>query len=463
MMKRLPIIIIFIINYPISLQVTHGQTSGVINSYLSENPVVLDGKWTTTSEWMDAIEIKLVPRIWETFPSDKGEAYCRVKHDLNYLYVLFDFVSDRTLISPKIENLWTDSATVVLDLGGGEFNRVGYVLSRWEGQVWQGKLFMKNGSWDWYHGQQNSGIVYCSYEASPYSKSPHMIYEFRIPFATRSDTLAYLVCMDTSAQTHLIYPAPEIWNLGILRFHNKTLADVKTEALSSAQEVSTLLKKAEEKIASVNSSDPRSPKAKTVLKNATQYYSAGVAAMNINDFNTAKRYAQEAMDSAYQAISIERLYSNAAQLVNDTRNSIAKARSEQRTTLLEEANELLGQAESALLDNDYAKSVVLAEKANLLAENSKKEQWQTFPQALLILMGSFEILLFFVGGISLAIATPFIVRRHLRRTDARVCDFSIRYERYLAKLAELKDKGRISEKAYLHLKHEYEKRSGKKS
>lgn len=55
----------------------------------AKNPVTVDGKWTTADEWTDANERVLVPSKGAT-----GKAMFRAKHDSNYVYVLFEFLTD---------------------------------------------------------------------------------------------------------------------------------------------------------------------------------------------------------------------------------------------------------------------------------------------------------------------------------------------------------------------------------
>ena len=69
-------------------------TDNIVTCGMLQNPVVIDGKWTTSVEWSDTAEIVLTKSSRYNYYVQSGEAYCRVKRDDNYLYVLLDSVSD---------------------------------------------------------------------------------------------------------------------------------------------------------------------------------------------------------------------------------------------------------------------------------------------------------------------------------------------------------------------------------
>jgi hypothetical protein len=58
-----------------------------VTCYLATQPVTIDGKWTTKSEWNDTAETKLL--VEGTL-----EGYFRIKHDSSWLYVLADLPGD---------------------------------------------------------------------------------------------------------------------------------------------------------------------------------------------------------------------------------------------------------------------------------------------------------------------------------------------------------------------------------
>jgi len=483
MKTGLVLVAILVLSYSAGSQFVEGQSYGVmsITSYVAENPIVLDGRWTNPSEWKDSIEIKMIPSPWERFPGVSGTAYCRVKHDRNYLYVLVDFVSDTSPGSPKIQNYYSDFAGVLLYPQVRIGDAYGYFVA-WEqgGSTYHGKVHMKNGIFDWDHTQRTTGVSSSSYEAknSPYSTASHLIYEFKIPLAPGPDIRAYICCDDTRTRTHFSYPQ-NAWegSWGTLRFLNETLRERRME-------VSALLDQTEEKIALVDSSNPTSSKARLMLEYARQLYGAGLSAINASDFDSAEQYAQGAINSVAKVVSIEREYSNAKKMIDETRYSIEKAVAEERTMNLTKAKELLKEAESALNNDDYARSASLAEEAKLLAETSQKERWQGFLPPF-VQVGSYVIYLIVASGASIAI--PLAAKWYLRgrglhtRTEGKVHKEyprespglmaqtgmrrglrapmeKKRYEGYIEKLVSLREKGRINENTYLKLRREYEKK-----
>jgi hypothetical protein len=68
----------------ISLTVSHVQAGqgGAMVSVTLQNPVTIDGKWTSPKEWTDALQV------------DCGWGWIAVKDDSSFLYVLVDFVKD---------------------------------------------------------------------------------------------------------------------------------------------------------------------------------------------------------------------------------------------------------------------------------------------------------------------------------------------------------------------------------
>ncbi len=80
-----------LVAYP--LEGTVSAVPPVLNLYLAQRPVAIDGSASGT-EWTDALEVKLLP--WKGNASyASGEAYWFAKHDGQFMYALFDFVSER--------------------------------------------------------------------------------------------------------------------------------------------------------------------------------------------------------------------------------------------------------------------------------------------------------------------------------------------------------------------------------
>ncbi len=76
--------------YPLAKTV--GAVPPVLNLFLAQRPVTIDGS-AAGMEWTDALEVKLAP--WLGNPNyTSGEAYWLAKHDAQFMYALFDFVSE---------------------------------------------------------------------------------------------------------------------------------------------------------------------------------------------------------------------------------------------------------------------------------------------------------------------------------------------------------------------------------
>ena len=160
-----------------------------LDCFTFTNKIIVDGKWTTLDEWDDAIEETL------DFGKGSGEAYLRVKHDAENLYVLVDFLT-------YYEIKTGDSCMVVLDTkhDGGSMIQPDdlAVLIRWNTPTeiypaiqWEGWV----ADWEFLPSdfEVNSSI---DAEQDPYSTTPHLIFEFKIPkssFKSSSTTLGFLV------------------------------------------------------------------------------------------------------------------------------------------------------------------------------------------------------------------------------------------------------------------------------
>jgi len=156
---------------------------GSILCPLSENNLVIDGKWSTADEWTDASELEMA------FYIGSGQVILRTKHDANYLYVLVDFVSDKT--ENKEQSDKNDGCTLAFDCDhdaatspqkddfrwGGGFNapeKFGTWFNRGDG----------SSTWpDVYPHPPQDLLCNSSMDATndPYDQEPHRIYEFRMP------------------------------------------------------------------------------------------------------------------------------------------------------------------------------------------------------------------------------------------------------------------------------------------
>lgn len=199
-----------------------------------DNPVTVDGKWTSAQEWTDASEFPL------TFARGSGEAYFSMKHDSNNFYVLVDFVS-------RANTEVGDAALVVLDTqnsGGKQVNNDDLaILIRWN-TVTESMGAMQWGGWTGQNWQPlPSGFEAKSSTESqndPHSTAPHEIFEFRIPKTTfKASTSGLMVAVSAGAeqQDFAAYPYADISipdNWAQLEFSDMTLAELTATTTSAS-------------------------------------------------------------------------------------------------------------------------------------------------------------------------------------------------------------------------------------
>lgn len=142
------------------------QTSQVTIPILTKQ-VTLDGRWTTVDEWIDAVEIKV------------SEGAFKLKHDQSYLYVLFDYVNDRS--SENYDNAWAYVDT--LKNGGSTPQTDDFAFNlQWLSPTQSILVVQRGTGTDWMTTTLALHSATSSTDATndPYSSTPHVIYEFKI-------------------------------------------------------------------------------------------------------------------------------------------------------------------------------------------------------------------------------------------------------------------------------------------
>ncbi len=156
-----------------------------IFSHASVIEVTIDGKWTSSNEWIDAIKFDLKKRFYDNsskrFFSGTTLGHFLIKDDKEFLYVMIDYVADK-----NIEDY--DSARLRLDIDNDktyapQFDD--YMIELiWEKNSVKKTIWQGDGT-DWTPSRKNlEGLKASSTndaEGDPYSDSPHLIYEFAIP------------------------------------------------------------------------------------------------------------------------------------------------------------------------------------------------------------------------------------------------------------------------------------------
>ena len=145
-----------------------------IDCFKSTTNIIIDGKWTTSTEWFDSSEESFI------FVNGTGTAYLRFLNDDDYVYVLVDFITYN-------DTKTGDSCMVVFDTKNDEGTLIKSddlaVLIRWNTPTqiypaiqWGGWT----GSWEYLPSDFEVGSSMDG-ENNLYSTDPHLIFEFKVP------------------------------------------------------------------------------------------------------------------------------------------------------------------------------------------------------------------------------------------------------------------------------------------
>jgi len=153
--------------------------------------------WTSTDEWGDSIEI--------TTPG----GYFKLKHDGDNLYVLFDYVSDNALENLDVAWVYVDT----LKNGGSSPQSDDYAFTLQWSSSSQSHLAMQKGTgtgWADTRPALHSAVSSKVSTNDPYSSSPHVIYEFKVPLSILPQSVTSfgvrLAMHDGATDTWMVYP-----------------------------------------------------------------------------------------------------------------------------------------------------------------------------------------------------------------------------------------------------------------
>jgi hypothetical protein len=185
-----------------------------VTCYLATQPVTIDGKWTTKTEWNDTAETKLL------VGSGALEGYFRIKHDSSWLYVLVDVPGD-TQVEYSVAKDHGDYAQIFFDplYNDGSkprtddykyaawYNTTGgtdLVAREWAGTDWGANWWSSTSDLDATIGMDNGN--------SPHSPSPHVVVEFRVPLSIiKGTTFGFFIRYVDSTEAdalHWYWPGP---------------------------------------------------------------------------------------------------------------------------------------------------------------------------------------------------------------------------------------------------------------
>jgi len=204
-MKIKNTLILFIIVL-MSFTLTLSPVFAIMNapSSSSINEVTIDGKWTNAEEWADATEYS----VKTSSVSRNLVGYILIKDDGEFLYVMIDYIADKT-----IED--NDEGRVRFDINNDKTDNPlqdDYILAlTWKAKNATINMLQGDGE-DWISVQKiPSGIEAATTndrENNPYSDYPHIIYEFIIPrefFGEKSEVGFSVIALDWSRMRAQIY------------------------------------------------------------------------------------------------------------------------------------------------------------------------------------------------------------------------------------------------------------------
>jgi hypothetical protein len=192
---------------------------------LATQRVIIDGKWTTKSEWNDTTEIQLLQGNLAP-----GPGYFRIKHDSSWLYLLADLPGD-TQAEYSMAKGHGDYMQVFIDPLNDDGSKVRtddheyeawYSNAKWNGiypahmelvaQEWTGTKWSKN---LWSSTEDLNAKIGNDTGNSPHPPSPHVVAEFRIPLSIIKGTtfgffMRYVDSSESEAM-HWYWPGGGIW------------------------------------------------------------------------------------------------------------------------------------------------------------------------------------------------------------------------------------------------------------
>jgi len=194
--RYLCILVVAVLFLPMLVRPALAQSAQVTIPVLTK-PLTLDGKWTSSDEWSDAVEI--------TTPG----GFFRLKQNQTYLYVLFDYVNCKTLVNYDVAWVYVDTRLN----GGASPQPDDYAFSfQWSSPT-QSTLVTQAGTGSgWASASVPKFAAASSTDSTndPYSSSPHVIYEFQIPLSIIPQGRTYvairLAMQDGSRGTWMVYP-----------------------------------------------------------------------------------------------------------------------------------------------------------------------------------------------------------------------------------------------------------------
>jgi hypothetical protein len=128
---------------------------------------------------------------------------------------------------------------------------------------------------------------------------------------------------------------------------------------------------------------------------------AGNYTVTIRTKNGAFNFAFHVNERASQSFTIKLGRANAEHAITKAVEAVSKAKTEGRTILLDKAENLLRDAQKALLEENYGQAILSAEEANRSADNAVT--WLIIPT-----------IMAFAGGL---LSTIILLRKRAKKTE----------------------------------------------
>ena len=186
-LKQIGYFLILAFLLTLALTGSHVQAaSKEFTSYPAVNPVKIDGKFTTASEWNDTAQVPF-------YGTQGVVGYFASKYDSQFIYFVWDFVEDNevfygfhgdsTIVYPDQVCLWLDISNDKTDRPDENDYNICVVntgRSSTGVQVYLSRPLPLGSSWS--SSQETTEFSSGSLlTASPNSDKPHLVYEFRMP------------------------------------------------------------------------------------------------------------------------------------------------------------------------------------------------------------------------------------------------------------------------------------------
>ena len=173
--------------------------------------VTIDGKWTTSEEWTDALTVTLVKSFSS---SENATAYLCAKHDDSSFYFLIDFVSATSL------NATYDGTAIIIDPLHDGGNRPQSDDRRFDSTWTGGQMAIGTGAaeWNWNSTLSQGVEIDISMTNSSHLSQQHEVSEFKIPFSVfpeLKDTVGFAAAAYAGSDTSFMLATWQEDNLAI--------------------------------------------------------------------------------------------------------------------------------------------------------------------------------------------------------------------------------------------------------